>query len=269
MIKAFIGMLCISLLVSSKKNTHSNKAKIIMAVFAHADDEINVSPLLNHYASLGYKVYLVIATKGELGIREHVKIPAGDSLAAARITEAKCVCTVLGIEPPVFLGLGDESLVKDFTGAPLSKKLDSIFALYQPDAVITWGPGGGYGHTDHRMVHNIVTELFQSGRNRWPKQLYYTEIPTENLAAMPTLKEGVSRYITSLWKTVKKDYLPIRVSYTNKEMDAAMRSIDCYKSQFSDGEMEDNKTFLKYSNNDTVYLRPYYKEEKRKYDIFE
>ena len=79
--------------------------KTIMAVFAHPDDEAvtNVSALLARYAREGHIVYLVIATKGELGTNKHAAIPAGDSLAKVRAGEAACACTSLGIKPPILL----------------------------------------------------------------------------------------------------------------------------------------------------------------------
>jgi LmbE family N-acetylglucosaminyl deacetylase len=40
---------------------------VILAVFAHPDDETFVGPVLARYAREGVKVYLAIATKGEKG----------------------------------------------------------------------------------------------------------------------------------------------------------------------------------------------------------
>ena len=103
--------------------------KVIMAVFAHADDEMVISPLLARYAREGHTVYLVIATKGELGVTRHANIPKGDSLALRRIVEASCAGKALGISEPIHLGLGDGSLAKDFTAAPLQINIDSVFVL--------------------------------------------------------------------------------------------------------------------------------------------
>ena len=40
-------------------------SRVILAVFAHPDDETTVSPVLARYAREGAKVYLAVATKGE------------------------------------------------------------------------------------------------------------------------------------------------------------------------------------------------------------
>src|SRR5690606_18044554 len=97
---------------SSLESTVENSAsvKTIMAVFAHPDDEIDVSPLLTKLALQGHKVYLTIATNGDMGVRDHAKIPAGDSLARVRARETECTCKTLGINPPIMLGLGDGKL---------------------------------------------------------------------------------------------------------------------------------------------------------------
>lgn len=78
------------------------RPRVLLAVFAHPDDETFVGPVLARYAREGVKVYLAIATKGEKGTSKRAGIPAGDPLAATRRAEATCACQQLGIEPPIF-----------------------------------------------------------------------------------------------------------------------------------------------------------------------
>ena len=258
---------CIALLlfclVSFFSFAQKNDKRIIMAIFAHADDEAvsNVTPLLTKYAQEGHTVYLVVATKGELGVAKHANIPAGDTLAMIRAGEVACACERLGIKPPILLGLGDGSLAKDFTGKPLHIKLDSLFKLYKPDIVITWGPDGGYGHMDHRIVHNVVTELFQSGEYLKPQQLYYTGIPTENWKQTPDFKTWLKEMF-AIWKPVKKEYLTVRIKCSKQNILDAIAAMQCHKSQFSKEEMEDIKLWMSNSNRDTVYLRPFIPSKK-------
>ncbi len=112
---------------------------------------------------------------------------------------------------PVWLGLGDGTLDRDFTGQPLRHKLDSVFRLYKPDIVITWGPEGGYGHMDHRLVHDIVTELFQSGILPRPGALYYTGLVAENLKTLPVFHSQMASGFQLLWKPVLRKYLTVRI----------------------------------------------------------
>ena len=141
--------------------------RILLAVTAHPDDEAFMGPILARYAREGVKVYLAIATKGEKGANEFAKIPAGDALADARRAEATCACKELGIESPIFFNLNDGEL-----GAltePLAKNIhavaynvEKLVDQLHPQVILTWGPEGGYGHPDHRLVSDAVTQVVQS-----------------------------------------------------------------------------------------------------------
>src|SRR5258708_9070848 len=80
-------------------------SRVLLAVFAHPDDEVFAGPTLTRYAREGVHVYLAIATKGEKGTTDFATIPACDPLAAARRTESTCPCQQLRTEPPAFFNL--------------------------------------------------------------------------------------------------------------------------------------------------------------------
>ena len=185
------------------------------------------------------------------------------------MNEEICATRILGIHDPVFLGMNDGSLDEDFTGQPLHQKLDSIFRLYQPDVVITWGPEGGYGHMDHRLVHDVVTEIFQSGQLPKPQALYYSGIPTENFERLPDFQGKMTRLIKTNWKPVKKEYLTTRIKFGKDDIDKSVRAMQCYRSQFSEQEMVDVKYWMENMNKDTVYLRPFISSTKIRYGLFE
>jgi LmbE family N-acetylglucosaminyl deacetylase len=241
--------------------------KIIMAVFAHPDDESFISPLLAKYAAGGNKIFLVLATNGEKGARNYTGIPAGDSLAKKRQQEAACASTKLNIQPPIFLGMNDGELDVDFTGAPLRKKIDSVFNIYKPDIVITWGPDGGYGHLDHRMVHNVVTELFQSGLSPFPKSLFYGGIPSSRWQQKPVFKTGMLNFFHNAWKPVSDEYLTTRIKCSVADWEKGFQALQCHWSQFTTDEMEELKEWMKKMNNDTIYLRPFAHKQKISYTI--
>jgi LmbE family N-acetylglucosaminyl deacetylase len=237
-------------------NAQTGKKKI-MAVFAHPDDETSIGPLLAKYANEGHDIYLTIATKGELGVTKHANIPAGDSLASKRTAEAICACEKLGIKPPIFLGLGDGSLAKDSMDKPLHQKLDSIFKLYQPDVVLTWGPDGGYGHMDHRMVHAVVTELLQAGEYSKEPKLFYAGVPTEHTREKINFQTDEVKKSVSNWKPVKKEYLTVRIPYSKQAFEQAQRALQCHQSQFFKRQMEDLILWKATTEKDTIYLRPF------------
>ncbi len=266
-LKSFLLLTISFLLFSFFKNKEGNK-KIIMALFAHPDDEIDITPALSKYAKEGHTVYLVFATRGEKGPSKRETIAKGDSLAAARTKEAVCACEKLGIHPPIFLDLEDAALVKEFTGKPIKQKLDSLFSLYAPDVLITWGPDGGYGHSDHRMIGNVATEIFQSGKIQYPKLLYFTGIPKENFDTYPVPKTKDGKWLYDNWKPVKKEFLTVRIKCSREDIEQAIHAMDCYKTQFTDEEMEDNHKWLLHMNNDSVYLRPFIPQTKISFTIF-
>ena len=232
--------------------------KTIMAVFAHPDDEIDVSPLLAKLALQGHKVYLAIATKGDMGIRDHAKIPAGDSLAHVRARETECTCKTLGINPPVMLGMDDGKLANWNALAVLREKLDSVFVMYKPDIVITWGAEGGSGHPDHRMVGAVVTELFQSAQSSFQiGKLFYSAIPTEHWKNEPPYRSEEQADYHRIYKSVDKKHLPIRVWCSDAEYKIARQAMRCNTSQYPPEELDDNDLWMTHMNKDTVYLRPY------------
>ena len=50
--------------------------RTLLAIFAHADDETIIAPLLSRYAREGVRVHLAIATNGDKGVREGKTLPA-------------------------------------------------------------------------------------------------------------------------------------------------------------------------------------------------
>ncbi|HMU47382.1 MAG TPA: PIG-L family deacetylase [Chitinophagaceae bacterium] len=265
----FLSVFLFLLFASFGQQTHSADPKIIMAIFAHPDDEAvtNVSSLLSKYAREGHTVYLVIATKGELGTNAHAGIPAGDSLADVRAREAHCACKALGVEPPILLGLGDGSLASGFTQEPVHKKIDSVLKKYKPDIIITWGPDGGYGHMDHRTVHTTVTDLYQSGEINKKTVLYYAGMPTEFWRPWTEQKKG-RIWMYNNWNTVAEKYLTTRIKVSETDLNKAIAALYCHWSQFPKEDMEETSRWMK-STNDTVFLRPFLPASKISYSLLQ
>jgi len=268
MMKPFLIVLLL-ILTATRQQEHSGIKKKIMAVFAHPDDEAvtNTSALLARYAREGHTIYLVIATKGELGINAHAAIPAGDSLAKIRAGEAACAAAALGIEPPILLGLDDGSLAKGFTQEPVHKKLDSVFKKYQPDIIITWGPDGGYGHMDHRTVHTSVTDLFQSGNMPPGTRLYYTAMPASVARQWKDKKSG-RIWMYNNWNSLADEFLTTKIACSREDMRKAVRALYCHWSQFTKEDLEETSRWMK-STRDTVFLRAFLPAATVGYDLFQ
>jgi LmbE family N-acetylglucosaminyl deacetylase len=224
--------------MSAPTASASASGRTLVAVVAHPDDETLVSPVLARYAREGARVYVVVATDGRLGTAKHAGIPAGDSLAKVRAGEARCSARQLGVEAPILIGLADAGLavIRPWPGQPLdslAKRLRRIFAELRPNAVITWGPEGGYGHADHRLVGDVVTQLFQAGEVQPTTRLYYAGFTADRVTSAP-LWFGFRLYPTAA------SLLTTTVTFEANDQAAARRALSCHWSQATTAEMDES-----------------------------
>ena len=211
--------------------------KTLVLVAAHADDETPVAPILARYAREGVQVYQIIATDGFAGAGQQGHIPrpettvAGEDLVRQRAEEARCSAQALGIQPPILLGFPDGKL-GDYVGDRtliyrLTQRIAEELARLHPDAVITWGPDGGTGHPDHRIVSNIATQLQRFGAPGVPERVFYMNLPVEGMRAMnpprpePPLVVPQAKFFT------------VRVPFAPEDLQAAERAAACHRSQFT------------------------------------
>ena len=219
-------------------------SRTLVAIFAHPDDETIVSPALAHYARNGTRVVVVVATDGRMGAAPHAHIPAGDSLAKVRADEARCSARQLGAQPPVLLGFPDAGLavLSPWPGEPLDKLSQRITATLNelhPDVVLTWGAEGGYGHQDHRLVGDVVTQVFQSGAAPAGTRLFYVGFPPERTANAPRWY-GMKVYPTA------SEYLTTHIAYDATDRDAARRALGCHRSQATEAQMTESFSALEH-----------------------
>ncbi len=235
-----------------------DKPPTILAVFAHPDDEELVGPLLAAYARRGTRVQLAIVTDGEKGVTPHAGIAAGPELARVRADEARCACRALGIPEPLLLGFKDGELgrIARPPWGPLAEveaRLAELFAQLRPDVVITFGPEGGYGHPDHRLVGVVVTQLVQRGTEGAPAALLYPGFPKDRLPT--TLPAGEAP-----WSPSDPRFLTVRVPYAPADLAATRAALACHKSQFRADQVDPLAGFLDQVLGGRVYLRPWFGE---------
>jgi LmbE family N-acetylglucosaminyl deacetylase len=109
---------------------------------------------------------MIIVTDGAQGAA-NTSVPRGPEIARLRVEEARCAAHALGVQPSILLGFPDGAL-GHYNADPallyrVTQRVHEEIQRLRPDAVITWGPDGGYGHADHRMVSSIVTQLARAG----------------------------------------------------------------------------------------------------------
>jgi LmbE family N-acetylglucosaminyl deacetylase len=218
-------------------------------VFAHPDDERVIGPLLSRLAREGRETHLVIATDGSKGVRDHAGIPAGEALAAARKVEAECAAKRLGVRRLHLLGLEDGGLASFANLARLRTDVEKVISEIRPAAIITFGPEGGTGHPDHRLVGNVVTQVVQSDQRHHAIDLLYASLPTERLRTAPSSSPTVNG--------IAEDLLTVRVPVEARDVVAGEEAFACHRSQYTATEMAAINRTLAYVWNGTAYLRPW------------
>jgi len=224
-------------------------ARPIVAVFAHPDDERVVGPLLSRLAREGRETHLVIATDGSQGVRDFAKIPAGAALVAARAKEASCAAKRLGVRRLHSLGLPDGGLASFEELGKLRSALVAIVDSLGPAAIITFGPEGGTGHPDHRLVGDVVTQIVQGDSRYATLDLLYASLPTERLRTAPPAEPTVNGMAESL--------LTVRVPFEERDLAAGREEFACHRSQYAPAEMDAVNRYLAHAWNGTVWLRPW------------
>jgi LmbE family N-acetylglucosaminyl deacetylase len=229
--------------------SHAQSTGTILAVFAHPDDERVVGPMLSRLSRDGREVQLVIATDGSKGIRDHAGIPAGPALAAARKLESECAAKRLGVRQLHLLGLEDGGLASFENLSRLRTQLIGIIERVRPAAIVTFGPEGGTGHPDHRLVGNVVTQIVQADERHRTIDLFYAQLPTERLRAAPPSSPTVNG--------VAEELLTVRVPFDPEDLVAGQEAFGCHRTQYTTPEMAAINRTLAYVWNGSAYLRPW------------
>ena len=221
----------------------------IVAVFAHPDDERVVAPLLSRLARQGRTTHLVIATDGSQGVRDFAHVPAGPALAAARAKEARCAADRLGVRQLHMLGLPDGGLASFEVLGKLRSGLVAIIDSVRPAAIITFGPEGGTGHPDHRLVGDVASQIVQGDARYANIDLLYASLPTERLRTAPKANPTVNGMAEAL--------LTVRVPFDERDLAAEREEFGCHKTQYAPAEMDSVNAYLAHAWNGTVWLRPW------------
>ncbi|MEZ0449269.1 PIG-L family deacetylase [Cellulomonas sp. ICMP 17802] len=160
----------------------------LVAVHAHPDDEsLSTGALLATWAAAGRPVTVVTCTRGERGevigahlahlegdgpaLAEHRDHELGRALAALGVRDRGYLDTIPGGTRERFEDSGMEWLGTGRAGAPdeipdgafvgvgleeAAERLARVIRARRPDVVVTYEPGGGYGHPDHVRVHEVT-----------------------------------------------------------------------------------------------------------------
>ena len=184
----------------------------LLFVHAHPDDEaINNGVTIARYAAAGAEVTVVTCTLGEegevIGDRwAQLGVDHADQLGGYRIGELTAALRHLGAAGPRFLGGAGCWRDSGMVGTPARRQprfadaefdcvvaqLADIVAELRPHVVVTYDPGGGYGHPDHIQAHRVTTAALPVAAERWqvPK-FYWTVMSPKNFRrGLQSLTDG-------------------------------------------------------------------------------
>lgn len=156
-------------------NVDAGPGVTLLAIRPHPDDESSATGgMLAYYHARGVRTGVVICTGGEEGEIHHPDLdPVADKprLREIREQEVRDACTILGVAELRLLGYRDSGMPKTpanqhpeaFVQADpveAAGRLVRIIRALRPHVVVTEPPGGGYGHPDHIMCHQVSVAAF-------------------------------------------------------------------------------------------------------------
>jgi N-acetyl-1-D-myo-inositol-2-amino-2-deoxy-alpha-D-glucopyranoside deacetylase len=180
----------------------TDPARRLLLVHAHPDDEsIYTGATMARYAAEAAQVTLVTCTLGELGeiippALAHLAADRDDRLGEHRIGELAAACTALGVTDHRFLGgpgrWRDSGMMgtagnddpRCFWRAGLdvaARALLGIMAEVRPQALVTYGADGAYGHPDHIKAHRVAWRACELAGPDAPR--FYATAAAESPAA--------------------------------------------------------------------------------------
>lgn len=257
--RTFLTLIIICLTLNFTVNGQINK-KTILGIFPHPDDENMIGSVLAKYSRLGHNVYIIIVTDGKDGTRV-TTIPAGDSLGLIRQQESICACERLKINPPIYLHV--DRLDTKFGVRPyLNGRKNAMEALKKyidkinPDLLLTFGPDGEYGHSEHIVTGAMVTELLlkEGWVDKYP--LYFPVDIKEDV-----VDDNELSYID-------KKYINLKVVYSEEDEQKMIEAAKCYVTQFTSEEIDELIDLVTKNKANTKYFRKFMVSRKTRSDFW-
>ena len=190
--------------------------KKMLVVLAHPDDEtFGMGGTLALYARRGVKVYLVCATRGEVGEVDAAYLTGFNSIGERRESELRCAAGLLGLADVYFMGYRDSGMPGSADNqnplalvmAPLeivAEEVAKFIRQIRPQVVLTFDPIGGYRHPDHIHIQQATVRGFELAAKG---PVFADGLPPYQAQRLyfHTMPRGFLRLITRLMPLVGKD----------------------------------------------------------------
>jgi LmbE family N-acetylglucosaminyl deacetylase len=177
----------------------------LLAIFAHPDDEsFGAGGVMALAAAAGNPVWVLCVTNGDQGGRpgemdvDHALDPE------VRRQELTCACRELGVAEPIFLGYRDSGM--EGWGAPegslakapheeVVERMLVVIRQLHPAVIVTFDPGGVYGHPDHTACSATATAAYRvaAAEPGGPTALYHQALPRSFVQGMQAAQEAERR----------------------------------------------------------------------------
>ena len=235
--------------------------KRLLACFAHPDDEaFPIGGSLAAHSSRGVNIRLITATSGEEGEVRSPGLAIPDGLGSLRREELSCSVHTLGLQSHHVLGYRDSGMA----GTPANNLPEAVINIaqeeivgilvreirtFRPQVVLTFEPGGLYGHPDHIAICKHATKAFHTANDAsiypeqlieglepfQPDRLYYSARPQgfRTSMALKLQAAGIDFPMPTIERAndgIDPDEIHLEVNVSD-QLDQQMGSILCHKSQ--------------------------------------
>ena len=235
--------------------------KRLLACFAHPDDEaFPIGGSLAAHSSRGVNIRLITATSGEEGEVRSPGLAMPDGLGSLRREELSCSVHTLGLQSHHVLGYRDSgmagtsanNLPEAFINVPQEEIVGILvreIRTFRPQVVLTFEPGGLYGHPDHIAICKHATKAFHTANDAsiypeqlieglepfQPDRLYYSARPQgfRTSMALKLQAAGIDFPMPTIERAndgIDPDEIHLEVNVSD-QLDQKMGSILCHKSQ--------------------------------------
>lgn len=192
----------------------------LLLCYAHPDDEsFSCGGVMTRTADEGGIVTLVCATRGEVGEISDPALATPETLGTAREQELRDACREMGVHELLFLDYRDSGMMgtpeNERPDAFWNQDLDTVTARLvevirrvRPQVMVTFDPGGGYGHPDHMKIHQASMAAFgHAGDASWhpelgpahqPDRLFWSAIPRSAFRRLRDAMAAAGKDVTGI-----------------------------------------------------------------------
>ena len=152
------------------------------------------------------KVHVLTMTHGEAGSCGEPPLCTPGKLPGMRERELGCACSVLGIQPPILWAYPDGHLAEAEPERMIAEIL-AVVRQIQPHVLLSFGPDGLSGHSDHITVGRWAAEAFSRIADiaalytmALPQSLV-TKLGMKQVHPVPDNTIAITVDVSSVWET--------------------------------------------------------------------